>query len=85
MICGTNKLLTILEAADEMNMMKKALPICKDRWGVLSLCNNVKDCGVAWVHTVQVCIYPYLVGVYNSYKLLVLRGWLHTSPFVGRF
>lgn len=35
MICGTNKLLTILETADEMNMMKKALPICKDRGGVL--------------------------------------------------
>ena len=29
MICGTNKLLAILEAADEMNMMKKALPFCK--------------------------------------------------------
>jgi len=27
-----NKLLAILEAADKMNMMKKALPICKDRW-----------------------------------------------------
>lgn len=33
MVCGMNKLLAILEAADEMNMMKKALPICKDRWG----------------------------------------------------
>ena len=32
MVCGMNKLLAILEAADEMNMMKKALPICKDRW-----------------------------------------------------
>ena len=36
-----NKLLAILEAADEMNMMKKALPICKDRWGVLYLLSNI--------------------------------------------
>ena len=36
-----NKLLAILEAADEMNMMKKALPICKDRWEVLSLLSNI--------------------------------------------
>ena len=33
MICRSNKLLAILEAADEMNMMKKALPICKEQRG----------------------------------------------------